>query len=793
MKGMALYRAALLAAFWGSLFSPFAWSADIDLSHAAIVTRPGDLPKAEKTAAEVLADEVQKRTGILLKAATKWPLSGAVIAITSQPNVSAWSHAVPVRHGEGLPEQKSEGYRMFVQHDAAQPIVWIVGADARGTLFGVGNLLRVVNWSPGKLSIDPDAEIATAPVYPIRGHQLGYRAQANSYDAWSPAQFQQYIRELTFFGVNTIENIPFQDDRKTDLMKVSRSEMNRAISEICDRYGIDYGVWAPADFDLNDRARREQMLQRFDEFFKETKRLDYIFFPGGDPGHNPPELVLPFLEDVAKRMRPLHPDAKIWLSLQWFKGPQIDYIYNYIAQKRPDWFAGLVAGPSSPPIPETRERLPKQYKLRWYPDITHNKLCQYQVPEWDQAFALTLGREAINPRPAEFARIFNRDAAYTDGFVSYSDGAHDDVNKIIWSALSWDPTRSVRDILTEYARVYFNPAVANEAADGILALENNWHGSLVDNGSVEGTLRSWQHLEKAAPQLQSNWRWQMCLLRAYYDAYIRHRLINETALEAKANTLMAEAPKLGPDRAMNEAAGVLNTAISQPVSANLRQHIFDLCDQLFHSIGLQTSVAKYHAIGEERGAVLDFVDYPLNNRWWLEDQFKQIRQLSSYEAKVKRLQQLALWAHPGPGSFYDDLGNIAHSPHAIYAESGNRPNGQAIERDPTFWWWDEGKSRARLSWQVTQWPRSVTYEGLDPNGIYVVRSSGYGQALLRINGDRVEPIVNGTKMGEWKEFRVAEQYLKNRKLVLTWDAPRNEENLNWRQHSRLAEVWLIKK
>ena len=54
-------------------------------------------------------------------------------------------------------------------------------------------------------------DIATAPAYPIRGHQLGYRAQANSYDAWDAAQFEQYIRELTFFGANSIEGIPFQD------------------------------------------------------------------------------------------------------------------------------------------------------------------------------------------------------------------------------------------------------------------------------------------------------------------------------------------------------------------------------------------------------------------------------------------------------------------------------------------------------------------------------------------------------------------------------------------------------
>ena len=93
----------------------------------------------------------------------------------------------------------------------------------------------------------------------------------------------------------------------------------------------------------------------------------------------------------------------------------MDFIYRYIDREAPKWFAGLVAGPSSPPAAPTRQRLPKQYQLRLYPDITHNKLCQYAVPQWDQAYALTLGREAVNPRPAEFAAIHNRYAPYSDG------------------------------------------------------------------------------------------------------------------------------------------------------------------------------------------------------------------------------------------------------------------------------------------------------------------------------------------------------------------------------------------
>jgi hypothetical protein len=569
--------------------------------------------------------------------------------------------------------------------------------------------------------------------------------------------------------------------------------MNRAIGEICDRYGLDYWVWAPADIDLKDTQRRTQELERYAEFFRDTPTLTGIFFPGGDPGHNPPELALPFLEDMAKSLLPLHPKARIWISLQWFTKLQIDAVYAYIDRASPEWFGGLVAGPSGPPVPETRQRLARQYGLRLYPDLTHNIRSQFEVVDWDQAYSLTLGREAVNPRPAEYASIFRWFAPWSDGFISYSDGAHDDVNKTTWSALSWDPNLSTREILIDYARAYFQPALAEPTADAILALEKNWRGPLVDNGAVEGTLSTWQQLNNRAPELRGNWRWQMCLLRANYDAYVRRRLIHETELEAQANALLEEAPKRGADNAMTAAMAVLNDAVTHPAAPELRQRIIDLCDELFHSIGLQTSVKKYFAIGAERGAVLDFIDSPLNNRLWLEDQFAEIRQFGSEEERCRRLHEIATWENPGPGSFYDEVGNVAKSPHVVRIDVWGPGVDLENRHGPTYWGWGGKTSHGRLSWQVTMWPERMVYDGIDPAATYLVRATGYKQALLRINGVRIQPTLYGQKTGEIKEFPVPPELLKDRRLVLTWDKPEGEESLNWREHSRLAEVWLIKK
>lgn len=747
-------------------------AAVLDVSRAVVVVRPGELPAAEKTAAAVLVEEMELRSGVRLRVDSHWPANGPVIAVTSTRNVPEWGRQIPETTA------RSEGFRFWLDGS----VVWVLGADARGALYGVGHLLRQLNWAKGKLELPASLDVTTSPMSSIRGHQLGFRATANSWDAWTVPQFERYIRELALFGINAVENIPFGDEGRNPVVKVPKHAMNRAIAEICRRYGLDYWVWTPVSLDLNDKQRAARLLDRFGEVFRESPTLSGVFVPGGDPGHNPPELLLPYLEEIAKRLRQVHPKAKVWLSMQGFSAARTEVVYNWLGRQVPEWFGGIVAGPSSPPVEETRRRVPAGVKLRLYPDVTHNKLSQYEVPEWDQAYALTLGREAVNPRPVEYAAIHNRYAALSDGFISYSDGVHDDVNKIVWSALGWDSSRDARDIVIEYCRVFFSPAVAEEAADAILALERNWRGSLAANGGVEATLRWWQDLEAGNPGLAGNWRWQMCLLRANYDAYVRRRLLQDTKLEQEANEWISRAGEVSSEAAMKGAGETLNRGVA---GAELRARIVDLCERLWQSIALQTSVAKYQASGAERGAVLDFVDNPLNNRWWLEDQFAQIRTLPNEAAKVKRLRELASWENPGPGSFYDDLGNIAKMPHVV--------RGPGEDHDPLFWWWDQGKSRARLSWQVTMWPRAMVYEGLDPKGTYVVRTSGYGKALLKIDGGRVQPSIDGREMAEFKEFPVPADCLVDGRLELTWDRAGDEAHLNWRQRSRLAEVWLLKR
>ncbi len=311
---------------------------------------------------------------------------------------------------------------------------------------------------------------------------------------------------------------------------------------------------------------------------------------------------------------------------------------------------------------------------------------------------------------------------------------------------------------------------------------------------MDATLTLWQQLERDAPELQRNWRWQLCLLRVYYDAYTRHRLIHESELERDANRILADARTRGADAAMDAALGVLRRATSAPVKTEWRARIAELCDGLFQGIKLQTSVPLHHASGAERGAVLDFVDHPLNNRWWLEDEFARIRQLPAETEKLKALELIRTWENPGPGSFYDEVGNIAKSPHVIRGEGLNTDPAMGRNPNPGFWWWDEGSSRKRLSWQTSMdWPLGLAYHRLDPTASYRVRLTGYGRVKPRANGQLLTPTRDAAQaIGEFREFPVPANSIKEGRLVLTFDLPTDEAHLNWRQQSRVSEVWLLR-
>ena len=495
----------------------------------------------------------------------------------------------------------------------------------------------------------------------------------------------------------------------------------------------------------------------------------------------------------------------MWISPQGFNQSDMDYFIGYLTEKKPIWLAGAVFAPwVHMDLAEFRRRVPAAYPIRYYPDITHTRSCQYPIADWDRAFVLTETREPITTRPHDMANIIRLLQPHTIGAITYSEGCTDDINKTVWSRLSWDPDASLNDVLRDYGRYFISERLADDFAQGILALERNWQGPLLPHEEVYTTLNQFQAMERAAtPRDLQNWRFQMALYRAYFDATVRARLIHEIALEATAMETLRNAPAFSSTTAMARAEDILAQAVSQPTANVWRTRTHQLAEALFQSIHMKLSVPLYRAISQGRGASLDTLDYPLNNRAWLTASFAAIRQLDREPARLAQLHEIVTWTNPGPGGFYDDLGNASASPHL--------DRGLGHERDPAFLHTAlDGHFAAgngtplplRTSWVDFAWglnDNSVTlnYTDLDPHTEYRVRvvyPDIRSKAKIRLiaNGTtEVHPFIARANPITPVAFDIPRAATATGKLSLSWT---REPGLGGNGSGcSISEVWLEKK
>jgi hypothetical protein len=785
----------------------------LDLKHARVFSS-GETAAAVNT----LIEEVARRTQIRMSVTTSWLSQDtpAIAVVVGSPS------GLPPAVISGMPAAPAgdEGFRIHQRGN----IVVVSGNSPRGALFGVGYLLRQLYMDLGLLELRRELHIATSPAKALRGHQIGYRPKVNTYDAWTPAMFEQYVRDLAVFGANAIELIPprSDDDDLSPHFRLPKLEMMIEMSRIIAKYGLEVWVWYPAmDEDYSKPDTVEFALQEWESVFKRLPRMDAVLVPGGDPGHTQPKYLFPMLEKQTARLRRYHPQASIWVSPQGFTDSWMQEFLGLV-RTEPEWLGGVVFGPQvRMPLAELRKQVPARYPIRLYPDITHTVHGEYTVPDWDMAFAITQGREIYSPRPVDEAIIFRQTAPFAIGAISYSEGVNDDVNKMLWSVLGWDPKADVKQFLREFARYFIGSRMEEQVAEGLLSLEKNWRGPLISNTSVDTTLAQFRQMEKeASPRDLLNWRFQQMLFRGYFDSYVRKRLIYETDLENQALERLRAAGAMGSMVAMREAERTLDCAVTAPVASDLHGRMNELAEALYQSIGAQLSVDKYKALAVSRGASLDTADVPLNSRHWLESQFAALRKLSSEADRLAGIEAILNRANPGPGGFYDDLGNPAAQPHLelgpSYAEDpdyfvapksnylvfGGGVNGRrsveallpegaaAFLRYPTAWW-----SFAEARWNGAI---SMRYRDLDPNCayrlkvVYVSRSSREARIKLVANDAmEIHPYLKKPPQFSVMEFDIPREATASGELRLRWTG--DPEVGGPGNGPMIAEVFLMRK
>lgn len=559
------------------------------------------------TAARVLENELKSRVG-------------ATVKTVSEPENADFLLLLDL----SIPR---DGYRI----DRAEAVS-LYASGVRGHVYAVGMLLRKAVKSENGIYFADDITGNYVPDKEIRGHQLGYRSKPNTYDAWDLDDYRRYYLDLMFFGVNTVEHIPYEDgvSKRNRLMKYDEEELLVEAAAIADEYDLDVSVWQPN----NNGETLEEAASRRGRLYERVPRLDAVFPPGGDPGDLEASEFVERCRAISRELKRSHPDAKMWPSVQQpHSKPHWGEDFIALLEALPEEIDGVITGPNKAfELDELRRRVPEKYPIRFYPDITHNVRCEYPVhfdrDDWHFALASGLSRECTNPRPREYRHLHRLTRRYVVGSVSYSEGVNDDVNKFVWSDMDYFPDCNLRTTLLDYSRLFFFGVPAEKIADGVLALELNWQCDPAENPCIDTTLDTFERLAREYPFLNENWRFVQLLMRAKCDFVLRSRRIFELDLISRAK----RAAENGDLEAVKE---ILETPFGKKYNRE-RADISSLAQKLFDLIGMQLDIEHYCADGWERGAVLETIDLPVTDRRWLLGRLEYAKTLSDPEELMLR-------------------------------------------------------------------------------------------------------------------------------------------------------------
>ena len=318
------------------------------------------------------------------------------------------------------------------------------------------------------------------------------------------------------------------------------------------------------------------------------------------------------------------------------------------------WLHGVAYGPGIH-ISQKQlvERLPRGYELRQYPDISHSLAAMYPQPNWHRIWAFTHGRLVVNPSPQRMASIakMNQNATYSSraiGFGAYSEGASDDLNKCIWSALYLEPNTTAEEVVAQYSSHFFG----NTAGASLLTgLEQNWDGDGLTNIHVNRTLTAAQQLDASSKGKPPNWRLQAHTFRAFYDAYVQARANWEMQIENSVLKAVEDAAH-STDGSPTAALRLLSRPWRSSKAKIWRDKAFFLAEALNKSLGGGGHWGGMAVLQSQDPTLgLLTIDTPTSNAAWLKGRLRNISGLSTAVMRKDGLVAINSWTNPGPGGF----------------------------------------------------------------------------------------------------------------------------------------------
>ena len=465
---------------------------------------------------------------------------------------------------EGGRTDRPEGY--LIEESGGG--IAISSPTRRGRIYGLGRLLRE-NGFRGE----------SAPAMPIRGIYFATHF-GNWYDRVAEPELVRYVEDLALWGCNQVRvwldmhaftgaddpgAVKAAERLRMILRAVERCGLETSLLALanegfkgtpkavlaewtaqngyrhppCGHYHTEICPSKPGGLDLILRER-EQVF----DLFADIRISDVQIFPydqggctcaGCAPwGSNGMFLVLPKLSELVRRK---FPGARINVATWRFD------VFGDLGEWKGLFARGEELGKYADEVTIERYDLLKNGSPGGLPVSSMAEISMSGMLPW--------GGYGANPRPKFCAQLVASGQGRIAGFRPYSEGIYEDMNKVLFLVLGWDPSKTWQRAVAEYADFHFGKGIAEPVVTvaGILEENLRHEASMVQDGKRYGvynavnvdrkrpygfefaTRRPRPDSHKAlhatdllasaekrlAPEVRASWRWRILRLRAEID------------------------------------------------------------------------------------------------------------------------------------------------------------------------------------------------------------------------------------------------------------------------------------
>ena len=426
----------------------------------------------------------------------------------------------------------------------------------RGLVFGAGLFLRTVRYAEKSFSL-ADGEYRFEPKKSLR---MCYMARhfLNWYHLATPDELTAYIDDLALSGHNAFN---FQCELPTpgkngNFEKASLAAVNRVHALDCGFSSGGGGNQAPEDspaelrgipnsdpkrgnLGFNVCVSKPEGMEYLCRLRKEKiaklkgSAPDYFNYWPFDEGGCECDGCKPwggngFLR-LIERFRAMNnaafPKAKTIISTWVFHDDDWEGLYKWLETHDGVDYILADSHTDFPKYP-LEHPTPKGIPIMTFPEISM----------WGRAPWGGYGATAL---PKRFKRLFRQVERIADGFMSYSEGLYEDINKEIVNALYVNPSADTDDILRAYAAYYLPGTDPDDFVRLCDIFETNhkfpgdhshpsFKGVAPDSSELAEyrsrsaeACRIVERMEKTIlPTMRSSWRWRLVYLRAMIDREI---------------------------------------------------------------------------------------------------------------------------------------------------------------------------------------------------------------------------------------------------------------------------------